>query len=154
MNVSKTNSIAKLSLAAAFVFSTACGNGAKNNEPAGDQHVSTGQSATPISSSQDVATGRDRPSVTTVDTQSTNGGSPSKSNTAQSAPSGVPDKPKDEITSGKQPAATSETAPPVVGGPLVKKAIDKHRSGNIDLSPIIFRWLTTELWFQEYIDHS
>ncbi|MCZ6782365.1 MAG: asparagine synthase-related protein, partial [Proteobacteria bacterium] len=36
-------------------------------------------------------------------------------------------------------------------GPL-EEALDRHRSGRFDLSFHIFRWLTTELWFQRFID--
>lgn len=31
-------------------------------------------------------------------------------------------------------------------------ALEKHRSGRVDLSHIIYRWLMTELWFQRFID--
>ena len=32
------------------------------------------------------------------------------------------------------------------------RALDRHRSGKVDLSHIIFRWLMTEMWFQRFID--
>jgi asparagine synthase (glutamine-hydrolysing) len=32
------------------------------------------------------------------------------------------------------------------------RAIERHRSGKVDLSHIIYRWLMTELWFQRFID--
>ena len=32
------------------------------------------------------------------------------------------------------------------------RALERHRSGKVDLSHIIYRWLMTELWFQRFID--
>ena len=34
----------------------------------------------------------------------------------------------------------------------LKNALDRHASGKFDLSQQIYRWITTELWFQEFID--
>ncbi len=34
----------------------------------------------------------------------------------------------------------------------LEQALERHRSGRFDLSFHIFRWLTTELWFQRFID--
>lgn len=34
----------------------------------------------------------------------------------------------------------------------LKRALDRHASGKVDLSQQIYRWITTELWFQEFID--
>ena len=34
----------------------------------------------------------------------------------------------------------------------LENALERHRSGRFDLSFHIFRWLTTELWFQRFID--
>jgi len=34
----------------------------------------------------------------------------------------------------------------------LRAAIDRHREGRVDLSHYIFRWIGTELWFQEFID--
>lgn len=34
----------------------------------------------------------------------------------------------------------------------VRQIVDKHLSGRRDYGALIFRWLTTEIWFQEFID--
>jgi asparagine synthase (glutamine-hydrolysing) len=36
----------------------------------------------------------------------------------------------------------------------LRKAIERHRAGQVDLSNYIFRWIGTELWFREFIDAS
>lgn len=36
--------------------------------------------------------------------------------------------------------------------PRLTRIIENHRLGRVDLSHYLFRWLTTELWFQEFID--
>ena len=35
----------------------------------------------------------------------------------------------------------------------VRQIVDKHLSGRRDYGALIFRWLTTEIWFQEFIDN-
>ncbi len=34
----------------------------------------------------------------------------------------------------------------------LRRAVDRHLSGKVDLSSQIFRWITAELWFQDFID--
>ena len=35
---------------------------------------------------------------------------------------------------------------------MIERALERHRSGRFDLGNHIFRWISTELWFQEFID--
>jgi asparagine synthase (glutamine-hydrolysing) len=36
--------------------------------------------------------------------------------------------------------------------PALERAVDRHITGKVDLSSQIFRWITTEIWLQRFID--
>ena len=38
--------------------------------------------------------------------------------------------------------------------PKLKRLVEKHVQGKRDYGPLIFRWMTCEIWFQEFIDHK